>query len=408
MANVLFINSGSPGHLNPTVALCKELVERGENVVYYICDQFKDKLDDTGVEVRTLPTEEIMARFRSYDEHHLFNVINGLLKTADVILPQILAETKDEHYDYMIHDSMFSCGYLIAQKLNIPAVSSISSFAHSKESFKYFLEKLTQTVDANEITQADETFDELKAHIENTYDVEVASRFEVMNNPGDFNICYVMKGFQMDYQQFDAQRYTFVGPSVLQPQPSGFMEEIDQSRPIVYISLGTVFNENIAFINKCFKALADVDASIVVSIGTTNDLSDFDDVPDNFVIKEYVPQTELLQYTSLFLTHAGMNSANEAMMMNVPMLAFPQSADQPVVAQRIANLNIGHHINAETITPEQLNCAVLDMLTNKTYYQRHINKLKRVQQLDKPGYKYAAEQILNFRNNLSVKSNIST
>ena len=88
------------------------------------------------------------------------------------------------------------------------------------------------------------------------------------------------------------------------------MDYIDQTQPIIYISLGTIFNQNIAFFNKCFKALADINASIVVSIGETNHLNDFDEVPDNFIIKDYVPQTELLQHTALFLTHAGMNSTN--------------------------------------------------------------------------------------------------
>ncbi|MDG0842021.1 glycosyl transferase [Staphylococcus equorum] len=398
MANVLFINSGSPGHFNPTIAVCKELVERGENVVYYICDKYKDKLAGTGVEVRTLPTDAILDRFRSYGQHHLYNVMNGLLKTADIIVPQILEETQDEHYDYMIHDSMFSCGHIIAQKLNIPSISSIASFAHSKQSFDAFTEKLTTMVDANEIKQADQTFNELKQHIESTYNVEVPSRFEVMNNPGDFNLCYVMKGFQMNYNLFDAQRCVFTGPSVIQPQPSGFMDDIDQTRPIIYISLGTVFNQNIAFFNKCFKALADVNASVVVSIGETNRIKDFDEIPDNFIIKSYVPQTELLQHTALFLTHAGMNSTNEAMMMNVPMLAFPQSADQPVVAKQIANLNVGHHIDADAFTPVQLSCAVSEMLENQMYYQRHIEKVKNVQPLDKAGYAYAVDQILAFRN----------
>ncbi len=33
--------------------------------------------------------------------------MNGLLNTTDLFLPKILKETKDEHYDYMIYDSMF-------------------------------------------------------------------------------------------------------------------------------------------------------------------------------------------------------------------------------------------------------------------------------------------------------------
>lgn len=406
MAKILFVNPGSAGHVNPTIAVVKELVKRGEEVVYYASDLYKDKLSETGAEIRTLPTEAMMSAFTHHENHHLFNVINGLLRTVDIIVPRILRETKNEHFDYMIHDSMFSCGYILAQKLNLPSVSSVSSFAHTKATFDTFINHLTSTVNAEEIQQADETFEVLKNHVESTYNVIVPSRFEVMNNPGNINIAYVMKGFQINYDTFDPNDYKFVGPSVLKPNVSGFMDQIDTTRPVIYISLGTVFNQNATFFNHCFKALADIDASFVVSIGYRNQLEDFDMIPSNFTVAQYVPQTELLQHTALFLTHAGMNSTNESMLMDVPMLAFPQSADQPVVAQQIEKLNIGRQLNTEDITPEQLKQTVLDMLAALPYYQQNIKKVKSVQSSDKTGYQLAVDHILNFRDQHLTQSNI--
>src|SRR5699024_11585948 len=86
------------------------------------------------------------------------------------------------------------------------------------------------------------------------------------------------------------------------------MDSIDTTRPVVYISLGTVFNQNIEFFHLCFEAFANIDASFVVSIGHDNQLEDFNAIPSNFTVAHVVPQTELLQHTSLFLTYAGMNS----------------------------------------------------------------------------------------------------
>lgn len=151
MARVLFINTGSEGHINPTIALSKALVERGEDVVYYMGDQYVDKFKDTGVEIRTIPTDKLVSAFTSFGLTHLFHVINGLLKTADVIMPQILEETKDEHYDYLIYDSMFSCGYLIAQKFNIPTVSAITSFAKTKPMFDSFADFMASNLEQDEL-----------------------------------------------------------------------------------------------------------------------------------------------------------------------------------------------------------------------------------------------------------------
>ncbi|PKI04784.1 glycosyl transferase [Staphylococcus xylosus] len=397
MAKVLFINPGSAGHVNPTVAVCKTLVEKGEEVVYYATDKFTDRLQDIGVEIRTFNSDDMMTHFSTYGRDNLFNVMNGLLNTTDLFLPKILKETKDEHYDYMIYDSMFGCGYMLAQKLGIPAISSITTFAHTKDSFDQFTNQLNINLSTEAKDDADKAFTTLKTHLEQTYDISIPSRFEVMNNPGDLNISYVTRNFQIHPDTFDNNRYFFAGPSVILPQPSNFMSEIDQSKPIIYISLGTVFNENIPFFNKCFKALADIDATVVVSIGETNRIEDFDEAPSNFVIKSSVPQIELLQYTSLFITHAGMNSANEAIMMGVPMLAFPQNADQPVVAQQIENLNIGQQLNSETFTVEQLKQTVLMMLDHLDEYQDNIAMIKDPSHGEQYGYELAVNKILEFR-----------
>ncbi|MCD8909508.1 glycosyl transferase [Staphylococcus gallinarum] len=398
MARVLFINPGPSGHINPTAALCKELVARGEEIVYYASDQFQDKLNDTGVEIRTFNTDEMIEAFREFGKDNLYQVVNGLLNTVDMMLPRLIEETKDEHYDYMIYDSMFGCGRLLAQKLNIPAISSVTSFAHNKESFDQFLNAIAATIDSEDITKSDAHFETLRKQIEAKYDVSVPNRFEVMYNPGDLHLSYIMKKFQLDYQSFDNSQFYFAGPSVLEPTDSGFMDELDTSRPVIYISLGTIFNQNIPFFNKCFTALKDIDATVVVSIGNENSLDDFNEVPSNFIIKPTVPQVELLQHTSLFLTHAGMNSTNEAMKMGVPMLAFPQSADQPVVSKQIEDLGLGQRLDAETMTPAELQQTVQAMLEHLEQYKANIANIKDDQHSDKPGYVLAADRIFEFRN----------
>lgn len=398
MARVLFINPGPSGHINPTAALCKELVARGEEIVYYASDQFQDKLNDTGVEIRTFNTDEMIEAFREFGKDNLYQVVNGLLNTVDMMLPRLIEETKDEHYDYMIYDSMFGCGRLLAQKLNIPAISSVTSFAHNKESFDQFLNAIATTIDSEDIAKSDAHFETLRKQIEAKYDVSVPNRFEVMYNPGDLHLSYIMKKFQLDYQSFDNSQFYFAGPSVLEPTDSGFMDELDTSRPVIYISLGTIFNQNIPFFNKCFTALKDIDATVVVSIGNENSLDDFNEVPSNFIIKPTVPQVELLQHTSLFLTHAGMNSTNEAMKMGVPMLAFPQSADQPVVSKQIEDLGLGQRLDAETMTPAELQQTVQAMLEHLEQYKANIANIKDDQHSDKPGYVLAADRIFEFRN----------
>ncbi|WP_251943762.1 macrolide family glycosyltransferase [Staphylococcus sp. Marseille-Q5304] len=397
MSKILFVNPGSTGHLNPTIALCKALVERGEEIVYYASDQYKDKFNHIDMEVRTLPTQPIIEAFTTFKPNNLYNVINGLLNTVDHIVPQILEEIQDEQYDYLIYDSMFGCGNIISQKLNIPTIASVTSFAHTKQTFDFLLNKFAEILSEDELKQADKNFNKLKEAVETKYDVRVPNRFEVMHNPGDLNLSYVMENFQINKELFDSDRYYFAGPSVKKPQPSEFVQNLDTSKPLIYISLGTVFNKNIGFFNKCIQALKDLNITVVTSVGEDKQLEDFDKIPNNFILKSYVPQMEVLEHTSLFITHAGMNSTNEAILSGVPMIAMQQSADQPVVAQQIENLNLGIQLNSEAVTPTDIKEAVKTMLDKQDEYKRNISKIIDNKQQQKPGFELAADRVIAFR-----------
>lgn len=43
MAKILMLNIPMHGHVNPTIALTKELVERGHDVTYFINEEFRKK-----------------------------------------------------------------------------------------------------------------------------------------------------------------------------------------------------------------------------------------------------------------------------------------------------------------------------------------------------------------------------
>ena len=69
-------------------------------------------------------------------------------------------------------------------------------------------------------------------------------------------IMFIPKEFQADGDKFDANRFVFVGPSI-QPHPddSQFPVEKLLGRTTLYISLGTIMNNQANFYNMCFAAL---------------------------------------------------------------------------------------------------------------------------------------------------------
>ena len=80
----------------------------------------------------------------------------------------------------------------------------------------------------------------------------------------------------------------------------------------MYISLGTLLSDNSKFYNKCINAFSNKEYFVVLSTGFDIDLNEFGDLPENFLIRQSVPQQKLLEHVELFITHAGMNSVNAA------------------------------------------------------------------------------------------------
>ena len=68
MARVLFINAGSEGHINPTLQVVEELISRGEEVVYFSIEAFRERIEKTGATVRTIDDQKFIKAFLSEAE----------------------------------------------------------------------------------------------------------------------------------------------------------------------------------------------------------------------------------------------------------------------------------------------------------------------------------------------------
>ena len=134
---------------------------------------------------------------------------------------------------------------------------------------------------------------------------------------------------------------------------------------LLYISLGTVFNQDIVFYNNCFEALKDIRATIIMSVGMKTEISSLENIPSNFIVKNYVPQLKVSSISDLFISHGGMNSVNEALYHRVPLIIVPIQKEQEIVAGRVAGCGVGIHLNDKSVIA--IKQAVETTLTDKTY-----------------------------------------
>ena len=88
-----------------------------------------------------------------------------------------------------------------------------------------------------------------------------------------------------------------------------------------------------------------------------------------------------------------MNSTNEGLYYDVPLILIPQSVDQPFVANRVAELGAGIVIEKDKVTPELLRQSVVRILSDTNF---RINSEKIGKSLrEAGGYKRGVDEILN-------------
>jgi zeaxanthin glucosyltransferase len=163
-------------------------------------------------------------------------------------------------------------------------------------------------------------------------------------------------------------------------------------RPLIYASLGTLQNRLAHVFRIIAEACVNLDAQLIISFGHPQAILP-DDFPGNPIIVGYAPQLALLQRATLLITHAGLNTALEALMLGIPMVAIPITHDQPGVAARIEHIGVGEQVALKKLTAEKLRSAVQRVLGASSYREKAkhwANELKKIN-----GPELAAELIEN-------------
>jgi UDP:flavonoid glycosyltransferase YjiC (YdhE family) len=120
-------------------------------------------------------------------------------------------------------------------------------------------------------------------------------------------------------------------------------------RPLVYLTLGTVFGD-VDVLRAAIDGLAALDVQVVVAAGPTVAIERLGRLPGNVVVESWVPQADLIPYTSLVVHHGGAGTTLAALAAGVPQLFLPQGADQPVNAAAVVAAGAGDQLLPGAVT----------------------------------------------------------
>jgi MGT family glycosyltransferase len=432
MSRVLFLGFPAFGHINFTLGLIKELSDRGETVEYFLSDEYKDILTGTGAKFNCYNGAFLEKNQEKSDkdqleqikrQENLRNELTG--KNAFSMLYDLAVSRLNESLrilqlseglflsnkpDYIIHDSFALWGKIFAKRTGIPAISSITNHAIGRRILEYdSLAVVKAAVGNNNMNVFKDYSHDMLCRL-----IELATnRIVKLTGINDFefldmvtateelNIIYSSNKFQLSPKSFD-ESYAFVGPCFFPREAQKtFRYDLLDGRPLIYISLGTIFNDNISVYKKCINAFKETGYQVVMSIGNKIDEASLGSIPENFIIVRSAPQLEILKKACLFITHGGANSIMEGAWTGVPFIVIPQAFDQSFGAETVQSFNIGINMPGDDFEVGELKASAEKILSQDKYREnvKEVGEWLR----EAGGAKKAVDRIFLFKEAHGIK-----
>jgi UDP:flavonoid glycosyltransferase YjiC (YdhE family) len=182
---------------------------------------------------------------------------------------------------------------------------------------------------------------------------------------------------------FDAPASLAPPPSMRHPgflvptagDPGGSPELDGTGGPVVLVSLSTTDLGQGPLLQTILDALDGQDVDALVTTGAQRFGSSLR-VPASVAVRDYVPHASILPHVDAVITHGGLGTVAAALSHGVPLVCTPIARDQPLNAQRVAELGAGVVVPAATATPALVRAALEEVLFDR----RHRAAAERVRE----------------------------
>ncbi len=171
---------------------------------------------------------------------------------------------------------------------------------------------------------------------------------------------------------------------------------LGRERPLVYATLGTVFNDptyELPFFPSVQAGLHDAPVDLLMTVGPNVDPGLLGDQRAGVHVAGYVSQRAVLERCAVVICHGGYGTLLEAVDAAVPLIVVPFGADQYINAATVERLGIGSIIDAEAMTPQATRAAVDRLIDEGSEQRRRIEALRDAWR-SLPGPAVAADAVL--------------
>jgi UDP:flavonoid glycosyltransferase YjiC (YdhE family) len=153
----------------------------------------------------------------------------------------------------------------------------------------------------------------------------------------------------------------------------------DQTRPLIYGSIGTFWLANADYVRRIIQVFAiRQDWDLVMSVGSSASVADFEPLPPNVRLFNSVPQLEMLQHADLMLTHGGISTINECIFLGVPMIVYSGGKiDQNGNAARVEYHGLGLRGNIHRESSAQI-ISKIERVLIEPQFKTNVHKMRQI------------------------------
>ena len=146
--------------------------------------------------------------------------------------------------------------------------------------------------------------------------------------------------------------------------------ELADGRPVIHITQGTLDNHDLGMvIRPTVDALADLDVHVVVSTGRAP-VESVGTLPPNARVAEFLPYDRLLPLCDVMVTNGGYGGTMAALSAGVPLVVAGAAEDKPEVAARVEYFGVGLDLRTGRPSAAQVRAAVRRILADPSFRER--------------------------------------
>lgn len=363
MANVHFFGNPYHGHTIPTLAVVKELVRRGEQVVYYNTEKFEDAIAATGAKFRPYPDLGDLPGLEPG-----VDLTQWILGTTQRILDDELCRVQREQPDYLITDVAAVWGVCVARALGIPFLISNPMFSMNFQIWEFARKIMPRRKWRRKslagLVRGCFTIAKVVNQIRKKHRLRVS---DILPTHSRFDQIVYTSRLVQPFSDHLGSNVRFVGaPGVERVETEDFDFGRLGGSPLVFVSMGTFLTANPTLVQTCFEALGNLDVQVLMILSPDSYPELVDEAAANFIFVKHAPQLAVLKRATLFITHGGVGSASEALYHGVPMVVLPEAYDHFLMAHRVAEEGAGIMFG-ETPSSDQLAEAVHRVLSDASF-----------------------------------------